>query len=254
MLKRAKNKDKGSGMKAGRIWITLFFVGSTAAGCAVDPELQAIRPRIQRARLWTNPDLYPVFQAFNELGRAAGIDPNEIYVGAGGEQFLGVSGVGAQHFVISQRVLGAADRCLIWGIVAHELAHDILGHAEKRFVVQRPPPPLSIPIPLFEAGALGRLVLSAYSYSQEEAADDRAVELLRKAGKPAGVMRYALEFLLGVYGDTTTDWFSSHPANFDRIARLPAVGQAEQCPSADQRRASIESERTVWRQTLQRKQ
>jgi predicted Zn-dependent protease len=218
------------------------------------PELQAIRMRIQSARGWVNPDYYPVFQAFNELGRAAGIDPSKIYVRSGGVQFLGASGVGAQHFVISQRLLGAGDRCLIWGIVAHEIAHDILGHAEKRVVVQRPPPPLAIPIPIFEAGALGHLVLSAYSHSQEEAADDLAVELLRKAGKPPGAMRYALEFLLEVYGDTGADWFFSHPAKSDRIARLPAVDHPEQCPSADQRQASIETERTAWRQWPQRKQ
>jgi hypothetical protein len=221
----------------------------------VEPELQAIRTRIQHARFWGNPDLYPVFQAFNELGRSAGIDPSKIYVGLfGGEHRLGASGVGAQHFVISYGLFGASDPCLIWGIVAHELAHDILGHSERRAVIQRPPPPLPIPVPLFEAAALAKLVLSAYSHSQDVEADDRAVELLRKAGKPPGAMRYALEFLSEVYGGTGVDWFSSHPAKSDRIARLPTVGQAEQCPSADQRQASVERERTAWREQLQRKQ
>jgi predicted Zn-dependent protease len=90
-----------------------------------------------------------------------------------------------------------------------------------------------------------QMVLSSYGRSHEQEADERALELLQKAGKPPGVMRYGLEFMREAHSDTGGGWFSTHPATSERIAGLPVLEREELCASPVERQAAIEAERAV---------
>jgi predicted Zn-dependent protease len=74
---------------------------------------------------------------------------------------------------------------------------------------------------------LTTLGLRAYSRSQEEEADRRAVELLRAAGYPDWMLRYTLERLRYAGATGSGDWLSTHPAISERIAAQPTMEDGE---------------------------
>jgi predicted Zn-dependent protease len=90
-------------------------------------------------------------------------------------------------------------------------------------------------------GLGGGVGVGVYSRSQEAEADAKAIDLLQRAGLPPWSLRYALEFLRDVHGETGGGWFASHPVTSERISSQPAIGTevATQCPSAEIRAAQI---------------
>ena len=232
--------------------VLLFLIGT---GCTptVTPQLKQLRQRIEwedisiRAPFHEN----PVIQAFKELSQAAGADRSKIYIAISKHPFIQAGSVGDHHFLVSWPLIQSSDPCLIWGIVAHELAHDLLGHSEKMAGAQVATGHIAVPLHpaaliLVPAQILARqMILSSYGRSHEQEADERALELLQKAGKPPGAMRYGLEFMREAHGDTGGGWFSTHPVTSERITSLPVLDRAELCASPDERQATIEAERAV---------
>ena len=236
-------------------WLVVLSFLIIATGCTplVTPQLKQIRGNIAqndisiRVPFATN----PVIQAFNDLGQAAGHDRSKRYIALSKHPLIQASSVGDQHFLVSWPLLQSTDPCLIWGIVAHELAHDLLGHSEKMAGAQVATGGVSVPINpaaliLVPAQILARqMILSSYGRSHEQEADERALELLQKTGKPPGAMRYGLEFMREAHGDTGGGWFSTHPVTSERITRLPVLDRTELCASPNERQAAIEAERAV---------
>lgn len=170
-----------------------------------------------------------MFLAFAILGRIAGLEPRSITIVATSEPDFNAASAGRGRFIVT-RGFTEATRSVTWGVVAHEIAHDHLGHVGQVLA-------LETGWTVFDclvgglAGALGsrgfRLAERSFEQSQEYDADDHAVELLRRAGRPPGLLRYALELLLQTYGETGGGWFATHPSTADRIDRLPALEATE---------------------------
>jgi putative metalloprotease len=135
------------------------------------------------------------------------------------------SGGGGAFYVTTGLLQKATDRQLV-GVLAHELAHDDLGHVAK---AQALGAGLSIGMLILDqlipgSGALtpiaGSLVARAYSRNEEYAADRHGVDILKRAGYPAATMIDTLTWLMRVEGADGGGFFATHPATADRIQAL----------------------------------
>jgi predicted Zn-dependent protease len=168
--------------------------------------------------------MIPLIQAMDqpcreEEVRIRIVDQPEINAGnAGGCQFLVTSGL-----------LQQANDDQLRGVLAHEIAHQDLGHVTRAQVLNTG---LGIGMALLErffpgSGALtpiaGTLIARGYGRTEEYAADRHGVEILRRAGYPAEIMLETLSWLRAVSGDGGGGFLSTHPAIDERIAALRKV-------------------------------
>lgn len=177
-----------------------------------------------------------VLLAFSEIGQAAGLDPATIWVKASGEAHINAGSVGARHFVVTATTAELSyNACFLWGLVAHELAHDVLNHGAYKVAAATALGVVATGVGLVIPGGgylvqgAGWLGMSAYSRSHEHEADAKAIELLTRAGKPPWALRYTLELMRDVHGDRTAAlaWLSTHPLNADRLAKQPSYTDAD---------------------------
>jgi predicted Zn-dependent protease len=135
------------------------------------------------------------------------------------------SGGGGAFFVTTGLLQKATDAQLV-GVLAHELAHDDLGHVAKAQVLGVG---LSLGMVILDkiipgSGALtpiaGNLVARAYSRKEEYAADRHGVDILTRAGYPAHTMIDTLTWLMQIEGGNGGGFFATHPATADRIQAL----------------------------------
>ncbi len=132
---------------------------------------------------------------------------------------------GCQFYVTAGLLRRASDRQLL-GVLAHEIAHQDLGHVARAQVLGAG---LNLGAVVLEqlfpaSGALtpiaGTLIARGYGRSEEYAADRHAVEILRRAGHSKDVMVDTLNWLRRVSGGRGGGFFSTHPAIDERIAEL----------------------------------
>jgi predicted Zn-dependent protease len=148
--------------------------------------------------------------------RISVVDQSEINAGnAGGCQFLVTAGL-----------LQRASDDQLRGVLAHEIAHQDLGHVARAQVLNTG---LSVGAALLErffpaSGALapiaGTLIARGYGRTEEYSADRHGVDILTRAGYPAEIMVDTLRWLRGVSGDGGGGFLSTHPAIDERIAAL----------------------------------
>jgi predicted Zn-dependent protease len=69
----------------------------------------------------------------------------------------------------------------------------------------------------------GTLIARGYSRSEEYAADEHGVEILRRAGYPKEVMIEALSWVMRTSGEGGGGFLSTHPALGERIDTLKRV-------------------------------
>ena len=223
-----------------RMWAALAATAVAVVvtgGCASHQQAQfqeTIRKAAKTPVVEAEGDVPTVFR---DLAQSGGLDPRTVYVALRNSDALNAAAAGNHHFYVTLGVVATGDRCLLIGIAAHEIAHDILKHPET---IARTSDATSVvgtvlgtAAGLFVPGA-GYLVqgatslgLKAYSRSQESEADQLAVKILRDAGKPEWALRYALETLQQRSGDSSGGWLSTHPALQERIVAQPAVDVAE---------------------------
>jgi predicted Zn-dependent protease len=145
------------------------------------------------------------------------LDQSEINAGnAGGCQFLVTTGL-----------LQRANDDQLRGVLAHEIAHQDLGHVARAQVLNTG---LGIGAALLEqifpgSGAIaplaGTLLARGHGRTEEYAADRHGVDILRRAGYPAEIMADTLTWLRSASGTTGGGGFlSTHPALDERIAEL----------------------------------
>src|SRR3989475_9089757 len=204
-----------------------------AAGCASTKQAQfqeTIRKAAKTPVVDAEGDVPAVFR---DLAQSGCLDPHTVYVALNKSDGLNAAAAGNHHFYVTRGVVATGDRCLLIGIAAHEIAHDILKHPETiartSDSTNEVGTVLGTAAGLFVPGA-GYLVqgaaslgLNAYSRSQESEADQLAVKILRDAGKPEWSLRYALETLQQRSGGSSGGWRSKHPAAHERIG-APAPG------------------------------
>jgi predicted Zn-dependent protease len=142
------------------------------------------------------------------------------------EPNINAGSAGEGEFLITTGLLRKANDEQLRGILAHEIAHDDLGHPAKMQLVGTG---LTLGAALLEkvfpaSGAItpiaGTLIASSYSRPQELEADRHAVTILRRAGYSKDVMLRALSWIMQIQGNSGGGFLSTHPATDERIRAL----------------------------------
>jgi predicted Zn-dependent protease len=153
--------------------------------------------------------------------------PKDVKVGIIDEADINAANAGGGEFYVTTGLLEKANDEQLRGIMAHEIAHDDLGHVAKAqtlgvglnlgvILLEQLLPGSSAVTPI-----LGSLAARGYSRSEEYAADRHGVEILRRAGYPKDVLINALAWVSRASGGGGGGGFlSTHPATEDRIAQL----------------------------------
>jgi Zn-dependent protease with chaperone function len=182
------------------------------------PSAKAIDPaQVERLqRLWV-----PLLTAMNHP-----LQPNQVKIGLMDEPHINAANAGGGEFFVTSGLLQKANDDQLQAILAHETAHEDLGHVAKSQALGTG---LNIGMVILDqiipgTGALtpiaGQLISNAYGRNEEYAADKHGVDLLRRIGKPKEQMIDALTWLTQVEGNSPGGFFATHPAPGDRIEAL----------------------------------
>jgi predicted Zn-dependent protease len=169
--------------------------------------------------------IVPLLQAMDRPCRA-----DQTRVAIINQSEINAANAGNCEFYVTMGLMRRASDDQLRGVLAHEVAHQDLGHVAKAQVLGAGLNMLSAGLQqLFPgAGAIapiaGELVARGYGRSEEYAADQHGVEILRRAGYDKSTMLDALSWIRRTSGDAGGGFLSTHPALDDRIAtiqRLP---------------------------------
>ena len=153
------------------------------------------------------------------------IPPNRVKVGIVDDASINAANAGNGEFYVTTGLLSQASDDQLLAVMAHEVAHEDLGHVAK---AQALGTGLNIGAVLLDqifpgAGAVapiaGALIQSKYSRSEEYAADRHGVELLQRIGRNKDVMINTLAWLQSTESGGG-GFFSTHPETGDRIEVL----------------------------------
>jgi predicted Zn-dependent protease len=167
--------------------------------------------------------MLPLIRVANRPRKAS-----EVQVGIVDDPNINAANAGGGKFYVTTGLLEKANDEQLRGVLAHEIAHDDLGHVAKAQVLGAG---LNLGMVLLEkiipgSGAIspiaGTLIARGYSRKEEYEADRHGVELLQRARYPKETMISALEWVMrqekrdGGGGG----FLSTHPATEDRIEAL----------------------------------
>jgi predicted Zn-dependent protease len=151
---------------------------------------------------------------------------NELRVGLVRQNEINAATTGHCQFYVTTALLQQASDDQLRGVMAHEIAHQDLGHVAKAQVLGAG---INAGVALLEqlipgSSALtplaGTLIARSYGRSEEYAADCHAIEILARAGYPKVIMVDTLSWIRRAGGDHGGGFLSTHPALDDRIAAL----------------------------------
>jgi predicted Zn-dependent protease len=230
--RKEMTRTKGSFSGA---WILLWLVTFTAS-CAIEttsapppsssgqarvPNVKPLDPS-QTARLQRI--MVPLLRAGDKTRSL-----KEIRVGVVDDPNINAANAGGGEFYVTTGLLQKANDEQLRGILAHEIAHDDLGHVARAQVLGVG---LNLGVILLEQIIPGSsaitpiawtLVARAYSRSEELEADRHAVEILQRAGYSKDVMIDALAWVMRSSPTDRGGFLSTHPATEDRIAALRQI-------------------------------
>jgi heat shock protein HtpX len=190
--------------------------GSTTSGSAPTARKLDAREaeRLRRVAL-------PLLKAMNNPR-----PPSEVKVGIMDDPTVNAASGGGGEFYVTTGLLKKANDRQLAGVLAHELAHDDLGHVAK---AQALATGLGIGMIILDqiipgSGQItpiaGTLVARAYGRNEEYAADRHGMTILQRAGYPKEVMIETLDWLIRTEGGSSGGFFATHPATTDRIEAL----------------------------------
>ena len=165
--------------------------------------------------------MVPLMQAMDHPCRL-----DQARVGIVNQNEINAANAGNCEFYVTMGLLRRADDDQLRGVLAHELAHQDLGHVAKAQVLGAGLNILAAGLQqLFPAaGAVapiaGELVARSYGRSEEFAADRHGVDILRRAGYSKDTMLDSLTWIRRVSGDSGGGFLATHPALDDRIATI----------------------------------
>ena len=145
------------------------------------------------------------------------------------EPALNAGSAGNGQFYLTTGLMRQANNDQLRGVLAHEIAHEDLGHPMKAQVLGTG---LGLGAALLEqimpgSGAVapiaGTLITGHYSRPMELAADRHAVKLLQRAGYTKATMINSLAWLMRRNGDSGGGIFATHPATSERIQALQTL-------------------------------
>ena len=155
---------------------------------------------------------------------------NQVKVGIVDDDHINAGSAGEGQYIVTTGLLRKANDQQLAGVLAHEVAHDDLGHVAK---AQRLQTGVAIGMVILDqiipgsgqlTPAAGTLISRAYGRHEEYQADAHGAEILKRAGYSPKVMEQTLTWLLNTEGGSEGGFFSTHPATDDRIAALRRTG------------------------------
>jgi beta-barrel assembly-enhancing protease len=196
-------------------------VSSHYAGSPV-PFSESNRRGDSRAEERLRRAMIPLLRAMDRPCRA-----DEVRVQIINQPAVNAANAGGCQFLVTTGLLERADNDQLLGVMAHEIAHQDLGHAVKAQMLGAG---LNLGAALLEqifpgSGAIaplaGTLIARGHSRTEEYAADRHAVELLRRVGYPREVMIDTLSWIQRASGgEHASGFLSTHPALNERIFAL----------------------------------
>ena len=165
--------------------------------------------------------MIPLLRATNRPERV-----NQVSVRIVEDRSINAGSSGNGQFLVTTGLLRTANDDHLRGVLAHEIAHDDLGHPAKMQLVGAG---VNIGAALLErvfpgsamvAPIAGTLIASSYSRPQEFEADRHAVTILRRAGYSKDVMIRSLSWIMQLQGNSGGGILSTHPATDERIRAL----------------------------------
>lgn len=202
--------------------LVALVLGLLLAGCATVPAGTYFP-------VLSDPDTQKVSHALYRAARAAGDDPDRY-------SFALVRSAEAQAYSDTDATFYVTDGLarlsvpMVEAVLAHEVAHEVLGHIGKRRALS-----LSMTAGFTVLGIvfpgvglvdflINPLVVRAFARDQEKDADARGVEILRAMGYPAPrrTLAQALETVEAINRDEGSEGgiWSAHPAISERLAAL----------------------------------
>jgi Zn-dependent protease with chaperone function len=169
--------------------------------------------------------MVPLVQAMDKPCRL-----DQTKVGIINQNEINAANAGNCQFYVTVGLLRRASDNQLRGVLAHELAHQDLGHVAKAQVLGATINALSAglqqlsPLAGVVAPIAGELAARSYSRNEEFNADKHGVNILRRAGYPKEVMIDSLSWIRRVAGDSGGGFLSSHPGLDDRIATIQRLG------------------------------
>ncbi len=211
--------------------LRLFFIAAVALATVTATAHSSFALSDRRQAAPTTPEqrylerlrrvMIPLLRAMNHPERMS-----DIRVKIVADPSINAGSAGGGQFVVTQGLLDKANDEELRGVLAHEIAHDDLGHPAKMQLVGVG---LGLGAALLEnifpgsaqiAPIAGTLIASSYSRPQELEADRHAVTILRRAGYSKDVMIHTLMWIMRIEGNSGGGFLSTHPATDERIRAL----------------------------------
>jgi Zn-dependent protease with chaperone function len=151
---------------------------------------------------------------------------NKVKLGVMDDPHVNAANAGNGEFYVTTGLLQKANDEQLAAVLAHEVAHEDLGHVAK---AQRLGLGLNIGAAILDqiipgSGTItpiaGQLIARSYSRKEEYQADRHGAELLERIGMPKRAMVDTLTWLMQTEGAGSGGFFSTHPATNDRIEAL----------------------------------
>lgn len=165
--------------------------------------------------------MVPLIQAMNKPCRL-----DQTKVGIINQDEINAANAGNCQFYVTVGLLRRASDNQLRGVLAHELAHQDLGHVAKAQVLGATINALSAglqqlsPLAGIVAPIAGELAARSYGRNEEFNADKHGVEILGRAGYSKEVMVDSLSWIRRISGDKGGGFLSTHPGLDDRIATI----------------------------------
>ena len=232
MKTRVEDKKKRPQLTVGALWLAVIqFSGCLAAApypAPRAPRADAYYGNTRRGAVSESWEAQRLRRIIMPLVRAMDrpCPMNEMRVGLVRENEINAANAGACQFYVTTALVQGASDDQLRGVLAHEIAHEDLGHVAKAQVLGAG---INAGVALLEqllpgSSALtplaGTLIARSYGRSEEYAADRRAIEILQRAGYRKEIMIDTLDWIRRAGGDRGGGFLSTHPALDDRIAEL----------------------------------
>jgi len=166
--------------------------------------------------------MIPLLQAMNKPKA-----PGQVKIGIIDDPTINAANAGNGEFYVTTGLLHKANDDQLLAVMAHEVAHDDLGHVAKAQALGTGIGIGAVILDQIIPGAgrvapiAGALIQSKYSRSEEYEADRHGVELLKRVGRNKDVMISTLAWLMNTEGGGGGGgFFSTHPETGDRIEVL----------------------------------
>ncbi|HEV8676712.1 MAG TPA: M48 family metallopeptidase [Methylomirabilota bacterium] len=152
---------------------------------------------------------------------------DQVKVGIVPDDSINAGSAGSGQFIITRGLLNRANDERLQAVLAHEVAHDDLGHVAKQQALGTG---LGLGVAILDqifpgtgqiAPIAGQLIMLRYSRNEEFEADRHGVELLRRVGSSKDAMERTLVWLKEqTGGGSKGGFFATHPGTDDRIAAI----------------------------------